>query len=169
MLDQLEEDLFGHVGEKIKKASFWACVIGMACSVIAGVILIFTVSFWIGLAVVVGGYLFSWLASLGGYGFGELVENSRGTNRREGTPASSSQYRAVTDNRAPRVTVTQSETAAETIRKEKPVRDINEENKILTDGGWKCPNCGKVNFRYYSRCDCGSRKPYTILKADKGN
>ncbi len=34
----------------------------------------------------------------------------------------------------------------------------NREEDILASGGWRCNNCGKVNFGYTYGCDCGARK-----------
>lgn len=40
-----------------------------------------------------------------------------------------------------------------------------EEKRMIAEGGWKCPACGKVNFRYLSRCACGTKKPYPTMKS----
>jgi len=31
-------------------------------------------------------------------------------------------------------------------------------NKIIAKGGWKCPNCGKINYSYETTCKCGRGK-----------
>ena len=33
-----------------------------------------------------------------------------------------------------------------------------EEERLLKNGGWKCPNCGKINNSYETTCKCGT--PY---------
>lgn len=34
-----------------------------------------------------------------------------------------------------------------------------EEKQILSKGGWKCPDCGKINYSYFSRCQkCNKTK-----------
>ncbi|MGN0370437.1 MAG: hypothetical protein ACI4EW_07815 [Butyrivibrio sp.] len=34
----------------------------------------------------------------------------------------------------------------------------DEEKNILANGGWKCPDCGKINRSYETTCKCGKRK-----------
>lgn len=33
-----------------------------------------------------------------------------------------------------------------------------EEKNILANGGWQCPDCGKINRSYETTCKCGKRK-----------
>ena len=33
-----------------------------------------------------------------------------------------------------------------------------EEKRKLSSGGWKCPDCGKMNNSYETTCSCGRRK-----------
>lgn len=67
--------MFNNVGEKLKNlAAFFTCV-GIVFSVILGIVVI-KISVIIGLLVMVAGSLLSWIASLGMYAFGELVDNT---------------------------------------------------------------------------------------------
>lgn len=34
----------------------------------------------------------------------------------------------------------------------------DEEKNILANGGWQCPDCGKINRSYETTCKCGKRK-----------
>ena len=34
----------------------------------------------------------------------------------------------------------------------RPKTREEEENEIIANGGWRCDNCGKVNFRYITSC-----------------
>ena len=71
--------MFHHVGRKLKILAKLFCWIGIAASIVLG---LGTAFGWLGnnemlgLMVGVGGCLFSWIGSLGLYGFGVLVENS---------------------------------------------------------------------------------------------
>ena len=75
--------MFNNVGHKIKGVISTVTAILMVVSVIEGIAVFFILKweleFWaflIGLAVAGIGILFSWLANLVGYAFGQLVENS---------------------------------------------------------------------------------------------
>lgn len=74
--------MFDNIGGKIKGIAKFICYLGILLSVTGGTIIFFfgidteTNLFWIGLLVIAGGALSSWLGSLATYGFGELIENS---------------------------------------------------------------------------------------------
>ena len=38
------------------------------------------------------------------------------------------------------------------------------EEKILSQGGWKCPQCGTINQSYVSSCGCGMNKRDALSK-----
>jgi hypothetical protein len=70
--------LYDNVGNKIKIIAKVTCWIGIIASIIGGLV---CMGFGdelipIGLVVIFGGSIFSWLGSLGIYAFGQLVENS---------------------------------------------------------------------------------------------
>lgn len=74
--------MFEDVGGKIKTVSKVFCWIGIIVSVICTIIVWSNgdhrnPTIWPGLGVLVGGCLFSWLGSLGAYGFGEMIESTR--------------------------------------------------------------------------------------------
>lgn len=70
--------MFENIGSKIKALASVACAVGIAVSIIGGIIVMCTVEelIGIGFVVMIGGSLLSWLSSFVLYGFGELVENS---------------------------------------------------------------------------------------------
>ena len=39
-----------------------------------------------------------------------------------------------------------------------PKDDESREEKILSHGGWRCPQCGSLNHNYISTCGCGMNK-----------
>ena len=39
-----------------------------------------------------------------------------------------------------------------------PEKDNAREERILSEGGWKCPNCGTLNQNYVTSCGCGMSK-----------
>ena len=77
--------MFNNIGTRLKTVAKIFCWIGIALSGISGIILITSglqaykgggINILIGLLVIILGSLFSWIGSLGLYGFGELIENS---------------------------------------------------------------------------------------------
>lgn len=83
--------MFDNVGGKIKGLAKISCWIGIICSVIVGIVIVVimksiadksgneshSIFVLIAAAVIAIGSFWSWLLSLGVYGFGELIENSR--------------------------------------------------------------------------------------------
>lgn len=67
--------MFDNIGGKIKTLTRVVCWIGIAASAIGGVVCMVDDEVLLGLAVIVGGALASWVGSFVLYGFGELVEN----------------------------------------------------------------------------------------------
>lgn len=68
--------MFNNVGEKIEtfaKVIVWLGIIG---SIIGGIIFISSENIGMGIAIIIGGPIVSWLSSLILYGFGQLIENS---------------------------------------------------------------------------------------------
>ncbi len=45
-----------------------------------------------------------------------------------------------------------------------PVESKSKEEKILSQGGWRCPQCGSLNQNYVSSCGCGMSKRDAINK-----
>lgn len=72
---KVKNNMFTNIGGKIKTLTKVICWIGIAASVIGGVVCMADDEVLLGLAVIVGGALASWLGSFFTYGFGELVEN----------------------------------------------------------------------------------------------
>ena len=76
--------MFKNIGGKIKGLAKVICIVGIAISVIAGIVMIgFGSSSYngdtmigVGFAVMLVGSLVSWIGSLFAYGFGELIENT---------------------------------------------------------------------------------------------
>ncbi len=70
--------MFNNVGSKLQTMAKVFTWIGIACSAISGVAMMFGGGLMIlsGLLTIALGSLCSWLSSLAMYGFGEMVENS---------------------------------------------------------------------------------------------
>lgn len=76
--------MFKNIGGKIKDLAQFICYLGIAISVIAGIVMIglgFSsyngdTMVGVGFAVMLVGSLVSWIGSLFAYGFGELIENT---------------------------------------------------------------------------------------------
>lgn len=76
--------MFSNIGGKIKGLAKVICIVGMAISVVAGIVMIGFVSSSyngdtmtvMGCVVMIVGPLVSWIGSFFAYGFGELIENT---------------------------------------------------------------------------------------------
>ena len=70
--------MFDNIGKKIKTLASVITWIGIVCSIITGIILMFTSEKYIllGFLTAIVGSVASWIGSFLLYGFGELVENS---------------------------------------------------------------------------------------------
>lgn len=152
--------MFDHIGSKIKTLAAVICWLGIAASVIAAIsIWATTHAFFSGLITLVCGCLGSWIGSFTLYGFGELVENStilREKLTADGTPKTAP---VVVETK----TVEQKGTGTvKTTTTVKSAANMSKEQQILADGGWKCSNCGKVNYKYLTRCDCGTSKMVSL-------
>lgn len=72
--------MFDNIGYKIKSLAKLLCWIGIAVSLGSGCY-IFRTNEWLGILIIVGGTLLSWLGNFILYGFGELVDNSEIANQ----------------------------------------------------------------------------------------
>lgn len=68
--------MFENIGGKIKTLAQVTALIGIVSSVIAGIVLMYTTLFLIGLAVLLFGSILFWISSFVLYGFGELIEKT---------------------------------------------------------------------------------------------
>lgn len=65
--------MFDNICGKIKTMAQVICVLGIIGSVIGGIVLISVDMVIVGIIVLIGGSLLSWLGSFGLYGFGQLI------------------------------------------------------------------------------------------------
>lgn len=133
--------MFDNIGGKIQVLAKIICWIGIIACIIVGIIIIVnatqyrytrTDEVFIGIVVIIGGSIFSWIGSFVLYGFGELVENSS-LIRYELSKRNSSSNTLETSS------VLQSESTSEPF--------------------WVCPHCTKHNPPTLQVCVCGTRKP----------
>lgn len=68
--------MFDNICGKIKTMAQAICALGIIGSVIGGIVLISVDMVIVGIIVLIGGSLLSWLGSFGLYGFGQLIENT---------------------------------------------------------------------------------------------
>lgn len=71
--------MFDNIGGKIKSLAKVVTWIGIVCSIIAGIAVLANADSsisWVGILIIPGGIVISWISSLTLYGFGELVANS---------------------------------------------------------------------------------------------
>ena len=86
-----DKKMFNNISSKIKTVAKVQCFIGIAFSIILGLIYMGVTEFWdfggiyllISLLIAGGGSVASYISSILIYGFGELVENSNSTVKQE--------------------------------------------------------------------------------------
>lgn len=81
--------MFDNIGGKIKAVAQVVTWLGIIASVIGGIAIMVSLESPMGVLVMVGGSLISWLSSLALYGFGQLIENTdiiAGRSRINNTP-----------------------------------------------------------------------------------
>ena len=153
--------MFDRIGDKIKTLAVICCGLGMVLSVICAIVLWSGNSYRnptvaLGIGVLVGGCLASWIGSFFTYGFGELIEETRRNREinqqilnhlnaqqgKDGAPGSPARD----------VPVAFSGSRAPGSRHEvKPLTDTRE--------GWVCKYCGTRNVNSDLMCkDCGIYK-----------
>ena len=148
--------MFDNIGGKIKALAKILCWIGIIGSIIGGIVIIragnavssyssyygssasSSSSGVLGVLTMILGSLLSWIGSFFTYGFGQLIEDTQAIH--------SILYSAKSDQQVS--TNTPSKQVTE-----------SEKSKILSDGGWVCNSCGRVNHSYVSSCvSCGTKK-----------
>ena len=140
--------MFDNIGGKIKALAKVVCFLGIAGSVIAGLVAmaqagevskysddVATATAFSGFLIMVIGSLLSWIGSFFTYGFGELIEkateiekNTRGETQSTGV--------LYTENESDKATGYMPDI-------QKPVDT------------WICPRCGKENSTTVQTCECG--------------
>ncbi len=149
--------MFDNIGGKIKALAKVVCWCGIIASTICAI------AAWSqnsryqnntinGIIILVVGCLISWIGSFYTYGFGQLIENSDIIkNKLIANPANSTVPFEV-------VTTTKKDGDETTRTMIKSAKELNEEQKIMADYGWRCPKCGKANYKYTTTCSCGGKK-----------
>ena len=79
--------MFSNIGGKIKKLAIILCVLGMIGSVVYGIICFTNSNKYqdlklVGILILVGGCLVSWIISFFVYGYGELIERAASIDKR---------------------------------------------------------------------------------------
>lgn len=75
--EKKENGMFFNIGEKIKSVTVFFCWLGIALSVLLGLILMLSSAVLPGLLTAVLGSLFSYLGSMALYGFGEMITETK--------------------------------------------------------------------------------------------
>ena len=68
--------MFDNIGSKIKAVAKVFTWLGIIASVVSGIVIITSLEPPMGILVMIGGSLISWLSSLTLYGFGQLIEHT---------------------------------------------------------------------------------------------
>lgn len=154
--------MFDNIGDKIKTMTWIFCVVGIGLCVIAGLVLIFSSQFLLGILIGVLGSAACYLGSFFAYGFGQLIENTdilvaemKKGNRIAASDGNSPEKREFAPA-APPVSASKSVVLP-------PVEKIKVENtevpvKITKNGSgeMRCPVCGVQQRDNRFRClKCG--------------
>ena len=156
--------MFNNIGGKIKSMVQIISFLGFIGSIFLAIYVFYENNYgqntaFIGFTVLIVGCLISLIVCYFGYGFGELIEQTTSINKK----LTKADNNHVLDDKS-NPSTTQDKVTIVTTETTNPYKIQSEEEKIISDGGWKCPDCGKVNFKYNSRCECGTKKPL-ILKS----
>lgn len=134
--------MFDFIGEKIKKLAMVVTWVGIAGSVISGIVMMAGGAVAAGIGAAIGGSLAAWLGSFVLYGFGELIEqttlvakNTKELLGRAELPASSSAGSAAVKKAAPAYV------PAPPARKTWICKSCKTQNDV---GKLFCKNCGEI-------------------------
>ena len=130
--------MFNNVGRKLKDIASVITYIGIALSVILGILMIKSIGFLLALLIIAVGSFISWISSIGIYAFGELVDNSTIIASHYKNADDSRVYSTATS--AP--TADTSNTAASKTAASKvgiPLSSNPQQTTVKT-----CPHCGEV-------------------------
>ena len=161
--------MFDNIGGKIKNLAVAICVFGMIASLVFAIVLwshhdeyeyatrTYSNTIGVGIAVLVGGAIGSWVGSFFMYGFGELIEET-------------TRNRQINEEILRALIKRNSEPNAEKKGNDVPVAfSNNTSTRSLSQvaplragvgsSGWTCKKCGTRNGNYDISCkDCGNYK-----------
>ncbi len=132
--------MYSDIGKKIKTVGIVVCLIGIIASIEFGKAVWTDFGVTLGIVVIVGGSLLSWLFSFFFYGFGEMIDR-----------------------------ITSIDNKLININSDKMVQHLFKtmnETQIPDPNEWKC-SCGKTNPLYVGTCSCGKDKDGVIAMVPK--
>lgn len=68
--------MFNNIGEKIKSLARILSIVAMIGFVATGIVILIIGVWWVGVLIIAGGVLLSWVSSFVLYGFGELISKT---------------------------------------------------------------------------------------------
>ncbi len=150
--------MFENIGDKIKTVTQVFCAIGIGICVIAGLVLMFSSQFLLGILIGVLGSVVCYLGSFFAYGFGQLIENSDilvAEIKKRNHAAASAENASVVKTAAPAAPVVSASKSVVL----PPVERIKVENpevpvKVTKNGSgeMRCPVCGTQQRDNRYRC-----------------
>ena len=162
--------MFENIGGKIKGLAVVVCWAGIVTSVICAIVLWCANSYrnptiGMGIGVLVGGVLGSWIGSFFTYGFGEMIENSEKTVRNQERilarlESLQEDARAFKVERpaAEPVKIHRTE-GANTVEPVAQEQTIMRRNRVAQAEMWMCDECGAYVFRTHTTCpQCGKAR-----------
>ena len=152
--------MFDNIGEKMMKFAIILCGLGIIASVIYGIVLLANSNYnnnttGLGIAVIIGGSLFSWIGSWALYAFGQITddihamcEHRYGFSSQSNT---STKERVTTQNLENLINARKVPEAQKEASNQTNFRSVEQD-------GWQCI-CGRVNPSFASTCsNCHLRK-----------
>lgn len=145
--------MFENIGGKIKTLAMAICVLGVVASLILAVVFCFQADVLLGVVVLIGGCLASWVGSFCLYGFGELIEETSITRQINADIMKHLKAASGEEN-------SEQNRLAEAFRRASSVGSYTIPGaKSTSDDSWRCKKCNSVNHRTQKYCaSCGEYK-----------
>ena len=165
--------MFENIGGKIKGLAVVVCWVGIVTSVISAIVLWCVNSYrnptiGLGISVLIGGVLGSWIGSFFTYGFGEMIENSEKSVRNQERILA--KLESLQEEMNEREIFKADERSADPVRVEQAEKLVKVEpvaqeptimrrNRVAQAEMWMCNECGAYVFRTHSTCpQCGKAR-----------
>ena len=146
-----EQNMFDHIGDKVKTMATVFCIIGIVASIIVGAAFILRGAFIIGIIIAAVGAFISWLSCLALYAIGETAENTNRIIHKINT-IENMVNKALNNSQPEAQKTTPSHTQTTTAQ-------IKPNSKDLTEGSWWC-SCGASNRNSSNTCSsCYKPRP----------
>ena len=166
--------MFDNIGKKIKKLAEILCYIGIAISIIIGLVVMFisgssrsTAPFFVGLLIMIIGSLFSWIGSFFTFGFGELIDKVTEIERNTRVDLHESKKDMNLKKENPEIKTT-NQRAIKSANTKSTVAQFLDYGKVdyekmgkdqsSANNKWFCTECARENDNSVKTCKCGHQR-----------